>query len=337
MSRIFGALQRGPTTKACCLNTIWAALRADEEAAGRRFKCVILHDAEDVVHSAELRLFDSLIERFDLVQLPVVPLIDRRSRWIAGHYADEFAESHGKEMVVREALGAGIPSAGVGCAISREALDALAETGGEPFDRMSLTEDYELGLKLKAMGMRSAFVRLPGGPGGAVATRGHFPASLETAVAQKSRWIAGIALSGWDRLGWSGGLAERWMRLRDRQSLLAALITFAAYAALLLSGPIASLALLSGHDVRLFTSVSAAMMAAATAPLVWRLGMRFAFVTSLYGWFEGLRSVPRVVVANAVAVLAARRAVSRYLHARRTGEAAWGKTSHMFPLQLPAE
>jgi adsorption protein B len=327
----------GPTTKACCLNTIWAAMRADEASEGRRFKCVVLHDAEDVVHSAELRLFDSLIERFDLVQLPVVPLIDRTSRWIAGHYADEFAESHGKEMVVREALGAGIPSAGVGCAISRAALDALAGPGGEPFDRHSITEDYELGLRLKAMGRPGAFVRLPGGPGGAVATRGHFPTTLEAAVAQKSRWVAGIALSGWDRLGWSGGPAERWMRLRDRQSLLAALITFAAYTALVLSAPIASIALLGGHEVQLFTPASAMMMAAATVLLVWRLGMRFAFVTYVYGWFEGLRSIPRVIVGNTIAMMAARRAVGRYLHARRTGEATWGKTSHMFPHQLPAE
>ena len=46
--------------------------------------------------------------------------------------------------------------------------------------------------------------------------------------------MTGIALAGWDRLGWSGGLAERWMRLRDRQSLLAAILLCAGYLALLL-------------------------------------------------------------------------------------------------------
>ena len=44
--------------------------------------------------------------------------------------------------------------------------------------------------------------------------------------------MTGIALAGWDRLGWSGGLAERWMRLRDRRALLAALVLAAAYVAL---------------------------------------------------------------------------------------------------------
>ena len=60
--------------------------------------------------------------------------------------------------------------------------------------------------------------------GGAVVTREYFPGTVKAAVQQKARWMTGIALSGWDRLGWGGGLAERWMRLRDRQSPLAALL-----------------------------------------------------------------------------------------------------------------
>jgi adsorption protein B len=313
-------------------------LLIDEEAQGKRVKAIVLHDAEDVVHSAELRLFDAMIEQYDLVQLPVLPLIDPRSRWIAGHYADEFAEAHGKELVVRQALGAGLPSAGVGCAISRAALAELAGAAGQPFDPASLTEDYELGLKLKALGRSSAFVRLPPVAGGAaISTREHFPATLLGAVNQKSRWMAGIALSGWDRLGWGGGLSERWMRLRDRQSMLAALILCAAYLALLLSAPLASLAALAGHPVQLLTPTLAVMTVIATLLLLWRLVMRFGFVTYAYGWREGLRSVPRVIVGNAIAMLAARKAVGRYLDARGSGNPAWGKTAHIFPSELPAE
>lgn len=44
----------GPTTKADCLNCLWRALLADEVVEGREAKAVVLHDAEDVVHSAEL-------------------------------------------------------------------------------------------------------------------------------------------------------------------------------------------------------------------------------------------------------------------------------------------
>jgi Glycosyltransferase like family 2 len=328
----------GPTSKADCLNRLWDRLRADEAAQGRRFKAVVLHDAEDVVHSAELELFDALTERFDLVQLPVLPLIDRDSRWIGAHYADEFAEAHAKELPVRQALGAALPSAGVGCAISRGALDRLAAAEGEPFDPGSLTEDYELGLRLRALGGRSAFVRLPSEAGRpAIATRAYFPATLAAAVNQKARWMTGIALAGWDRLGWSGGWAERWMRMRDRQSLLAALLLCSAYAALLLWALLAAGELMWGWRPDPPGRSLALLLKLASMLLVWRLAMRFGFVTSAYGWREGLRSIPRVAVANAIAMLAARRALARYIRIRRTGAWTWDKTAHLFPAQMPAE
>ncbi len=124
----------GPTTKADCLNHLYRALVADEAAGAPRAKAIVLHDAEDLVHPLELGLYDRLVERAALVQLPVVPLLDKGSPWVAGHYADEFAEAHIKELVVREAVGASIPLAGVGCAIERRALDSLAaDHDGLPF------------------------------------------------------------------------------------------------------------------------------------------------------------------------------------------------------------
>ena len=216
---------------------LYLALADDEAGGAPRAKAVVLHDAEDLVHPLELRLFDRLVERAALVQLSVLPLPDPASRWIGGHYADEFAESHVKELVVREAVGAAIPLAGVGCAIERGALDRLAAANdGRPFAAASLTEDYELGLRLGALGLRTMFVRIPATPGrrAVVASRGHFPADLDAAVRQKARWIGGIALAGWDRLGWSGGIGERWMRMRDRRGPLAALLLLAGYVALLL-------------------------------------------------------------------------------------------------------
>ena len=113
----------GPTSKADCLNRLWERMIEDEAAEGVRFKAVVLHDAEDVVHSAELGLFDALIERFDLVQLPVLPLVDPGSRFVGGHYIDEFAEAHGKELVVRAAIGAGLP-------VGRRRLRDLARRAG---------------------------------------------------------------------------------------------------------------------------------------------------------------------------------------------------------------
>src|SRR3954462_6749232 len=173
----------GPTTKADCLNHLYDALVSHELAHGVEAKAVVLHDAEDVVHRYELRIFDGLIDGVAAIQLPVLPLIDRRSRWIAGHYCDEFAEAHVKELVVREAVGAAIPLAGVGCAIARRPLAQLAALqDGKPFAGASMTEDYEIGLKIGAIGLRTMFVRIPAQPGerGIVASRGHFPATLGT-------------------------------------------------------------------------------------------------------------------------------------------------------------
>jgi adsorption protein B len=323
--------QTGPTTKADCLNRLWLALLADEAVEGPA-KAIVLHDAEDVVHPAEIRLFDGLIERFELVQLPVLPLIHPHSRWLGGHYADEFAESHGKEMVVRGALGAGLPSAGVGCAFAREALGRLAaDRGGLPFDADSLTEDYELGLRIAEAGGRRAFVRIAGEDGAIVATREYFPGTLAAAVRQKARWMTGIALSGWDRLGWSGGLAERWMRLRDRQSLLAAILLCSGYLAMALWLALKAWQGAGGRGPAPLPATLSVLVAVNLGLLGWRLAVRAAFTTAAYGWREGLRAMPRMAVGNLVTMLAAVSALSRYRALRRGGRPRWDKTEHIFP------
>lgn len=329
----------GPTTKADCLNALWRALQDDEAARGERAKAIILHDAEDVVHSGELRVFDTLIERFHLVQLPVLPLVDVGSRWISGHYCDEFAETHGKGVVAREALGAAVPSAGVGCAFARDALERIAmKKGGVPFDSDSLTEDYELGLRIGEQGGTGIFVRLPVAPNGKLlAVRAHFPARFTDAVYQKSRWMTGIALAGWDRLGWRGGPAEFWMRLRDRRALLAAIVLVAAYAGLVLTVIVFILGGLAGHDGTPVTPSMKGLLAINFSLLIWRLGMRFVFVTRAYGWGEGLRAIPRAIIGNIVAMAAARIAIQRYITIRRNGAIEWGKTKHIFPSAAPLE
>ena len=325
----------GPTTKADCLNRLYAALLAYEGANGRSAKAVVLHDAEDLVHPLELKLFDRLSEYAGLVQLPVVPLIDPESRWIGGHYADEFAEAHMKELVVREAVGAAIPLAGVGCAIERVALSRLAARhDGRPFAGASMTEDYEMGLRLGAIGVKTMFVRIPAGAGNraVVASRGHFPATISAAVRQKARWIGGIAFTGWDRLGWRGGIGERWMRMRDRRGPLAAILLFTGYGAGLLWAQLALAAALGAPIEVPVSHLLAALMWINGWLLAWRILMRASFTTAAYGWREGLRSIPRMVVANLIAVLAARRAMM--LHSAG-GATRWDKTQHIFPAEIP--
>ncbi|HVM38586.1 MAG TPA: glycosyl transferase family protein [Sphingomicrobium sp.] len=324
----------GPTTKADCLNHLYDALIAFETDSGRTFKAVVLHDAEDVVHPLELSLFDRLIDRAGIIQLPVLPLTDPASPWIGGHYCDEFAEAHAKELVVREAVGASVPLAGVGCAIAREPLARLAAMhGGQPFAGGSMTEDYEMGLRIGALGLKTMFVRIPATPGdrAVVASRGHFPASLGAAVRQKSRWLGGIALSGWDRLGWRGGIGERWMRLRDRRGPLAALLLIAGYCAALLWSQL-WLAELLGAPIQARPDPLLVLLLQVNGWLLaWRVAMRVLFTTSAYGPGEGLRAIPRLVVGNVIAMLAAVRAIRIHM---RGGPQRWEKTHHIFPAEI---
>ncbi len=76
----------GPTTKAGCLNRLYAALAEDERRSGAMYRNVIMHDAEDMVHPAALAVMDRALAEVDFVQLPVRPEPQPKSLWIAGHY-----------------------------------------------------------------------------------------------------------------------------------------------------------------------------------------------------------------------------------------------------------
>lgn len=321
----------GPSSKADCLNHLYRALAAFEDGIARRAKGVVLHDAEDLVHPAELRLYETMLDRADVVQIPVVALPDPASPWIAGHYCDEFALAHGRDLVVREAVGAAIPLAGVGAAIARAPLAALAAAhDGAPFAADSLTEDYEIGLRLGARGARTMFVRMRARRGSAelVASAGHFPATLDAAVRQKTRWVSGIVLAGWDRLGWSGGWGERWFRLRDRRGLPAMAVLVAGYAAAFLWAQLALAKALGAPVALTLSPLMAGLLKLNLAVLGWRLATRALFTARLHGWREGLRAMPRMLVSSLVLILAMARALKRY---RRGARQRWDKTDHRFP------
>jgi len=324
--------RRGPTTKADCLNRLWTALCHDELTENLKFSAVVLHDAEDLVHAKALSVFEYLTDRATLIQIPVIPRRAVRSRWVAGHYCDEFAEQHGKQMVLREALGVAIPSAGVGCAFSRDALGQRSlQNGGKPFDTSSLTEDYELGLSLTEGHARGIFVRLKDQHGELVATQEFFPENFSDAVRQKSRWMAGISLSGWDRLGWNHDLRENWIRFRDRKAGLAAIVLSIAYGAIFLTGILAVSQLSGAYTTRPFSEALKILLIFNATLLCWRLMFKAVFVFRLYGLVEAYYSVPRTVVANVINMLAARRAIGKYLRSLSGGPVDWDKTQHFLP------
>ena len=320
----------GPTTKADCLNRLYAAMEADERRCGLPFRMVLQHDAEDMVDPAALGLLDAALERADFVQLPVLPQPQPASHWIGSHYCEEFAEAHAKAMVVRSELGVALPAAGVGCAFSRRMLGTIAADmrGEGPFSIDSLTEDYELGLKIKAAGGTAWFLRARGEDGRLVATRACFPPTLPQAVRQKARWVHGIALQGWDRLGWSGGPAERWMRLRDRRGPFAALVLFIAYVLLLLSS-VLWLANLLGFGRPWEPSGALHLVLWVNFfSIVWRAVMRFDFTTRENGRAQGVSAVLRMPSANIIAIMAGRRAFAAYVASLLGAHPRWEKTVH---------
>ncbi len=323
----------GPTTKADCLNRLYAALCQDETRRGFHARGIILHDAEDMVHPAGLVLLDRGLDSADFVQLPVRPEPQAASRWVGGHYCDEFAESHAKAMVVRDWLGVSLPAAGVGCAFSRAAIEAIAARRGspDPFAAECLTEDYEFGLLVSEAGGRGRFLRVRDENGQLVATREFFPAELVAAVRQKTRWLHGIAFQGWERLGWSASLPELWMRLRDRRGPLTAVVLAVAYSLILLAPMLAAAGWVGVPKPGLAADNEQALhwlLALNFVALLWRIVARCAFTAREYGLREGVWAVLRMPVGNVIAIMAARRALTAYLASLRSGQVIWDHTVH---------
>ncbi|MFL0357426.1 glycosyl transferase family protein [Erythrobacter sp. GH1-10] len=321
----------GPTTKADCLNRLYEAMCDDERRSGRSYGMAVFHDAEDLVDPAALGLLDRAVgEGTDFAQIPVEPLPQAKSRWLGSHYCEEFAEAHGKAMVVRDALGAALPAAGVGCAVSRKALHRLCErhTDQRPFSSESLTEDYELGLSVAETGGTCRFIRARGDDGLLIATRAFFPARLDHVVRQKTRWVHGIALQGWDRTGWGAGLVEIWMRARDRRGPMTALVLLFGYTLLALTAlSWAAIGLGYGEPVELSPFLKW-LLVANLVFFVWRALFRFAFTAREYGVGEGFMAVLRIPVTNIIAIMAGRRAIFAYAKTLTGSAVVWDKTPH---------
>jgi len=234
-----------------------------------------------------------------------------------------------------------VPSAGVGCALRRDALALLASgRGGDPFRADSLTEDYEIGMLIGVHGLSGRFVDAVDAGGERIVSRGEFPARIGPAVRQKARWIAGIALAGWDHLGWPGrrdmGWLARWMLWRDRRAPLAAAVLLAAYTGTAVSALAVAGQMLFGWRAMEAGGGMRLLVGAGLLLLLWRLAMRVGFTTRCHGWREGLRAVPRAFIANMIAILAARRAISLYGRMVRSGVVVWDKTAHPAAADAPA-
>jgi adsorption protein B len=351
----------GPTTKADCLNAIYDGLRGHEAATGRRYEIVLQHDAEDLVHPQSLSEIGAQCERFDMVQVPVFPL-PTALHWLThGTYCDEFAEFHLKELYVRSRLGGFVPSAGVGTAYRRDALEKLAAAkGGRLFETDSLTEDYVMGLELRRLGCSQSLLYAPARRGGTsasqagggetsasqararrgrrerVATRAYFPFRASAAIRQRARWLTGNALQAWARFGWQAGPRQRYWLWRDRKALVGS--PASALANLLFCYGVARWLALQGslswslEDWLREHQLLAAILSANLAIVAWRQMVRGLCSFQIYGWLHALSVPLRAPWGNFLNVCATVRALTTFARSRALRRPLrWVKTAHDYP------
>lgn len=334
----------GPTCKADCLNWIMMGIREEAERSGVPFRLVIMHDAEDLIHPLELKLFNAKREGSDLIQLPVRPLIAQWNHMVGGTYMDEFAETHTKDMSVRSLLCGIVPSAGVGTAFSAASLMALAEArGGHVFNIESLTEDYDISYTLAPYTRRQTFERvyLPVDAAQAgsmvdpaealVAVEEYFPTKFWSAVRQRTRWNIGIFYQGFSLLVWRGNFFLKYYFFRDRKGIVTNLLALPAYL-LMLNILIVFILSLFGLCSAYYVDIPMWMIYLNLGLLGNRIIQRMIFTGINYGLLQSILSLPRIFIANALNCVSTFRATVIFIKSKFTHKPiGWDKTSHTYP------
>jgi len=237
--------KEGPTNKAQNLNSIYQGIKDFENKLGKRFDILLIQDSEDIIHPLSLKLFNFLIPPNDMVQIPIFPIESEMNlrnffKYLtSATYADEFAENHTKDIIVRKYSKGVIPSAGVGTAFSRVALDEVARKNeGYVFNEDNITEDYEFSIRLNELEMKLDYfvegVRRVDDKGRKtleyISTREFFPNSFSAARRQKSRWVYGITFQTPRQHTLKGKtLSEKYSLLRDRKARYMNMIILPAY------------------------------------------------------------------------------------------------------------
>ncbi|MCI0745041.1 MAG: phage adsorption protein NrfB [Verrucomicrobia subdivision 3 bacterium] len=348
----------GPTSKADCLNWLYRAMRLNEVPGVREYTLIAIQDAEDVMHPLVLKVYNYFVPRlYDMGQIPVFALeLPPLKYWTGNTYVDDFAELHTKDLFVRETMGGVVPSAGVGTVFSRPTVEALiARNGGDPFHIGNLTEDYEVGIRVKRAGLRAGMISVPiqrivrrkrkddtlGKPETiteVIAIRENFPNTFKAAVRQRSRWILGISFQTWEQTGWAGTLPMRYTLVRDRRAPLTHLINIIGYITLayVLFQYAFQKTPWSAHlfIAPVFTADSILWKIAIidTWLLAYRAIQKFISVYTIYNFKQACFSIPRVIVNNFINFTATMRATRTYLAHKWFGKPiVWVKTAHVFP------
>lgn len=347
----------GPTNKASNLNQIYQYIKKYEHTSGNKIDIFVIHDSEDIIHPLSLKLYNYLMPRVDMIQIPVFPLAVSHFNFTHWVYNDEFAEVHTKDIIVREAIKGFVPSAGVGTAFSARAMKKLVhDNHGVPFSTHTLTEDYSTALHLRATGgLRDIFLTqrikrsywrkkyLLFGPYVQrkryeyVATRELFPMTYTQAVRQKTRWILGIAIQEWAHSGWNFDRRVFYTLLHDRKATITHLINFLGYIVFgfWIIYPFWSFIRPQYPTLRdqLYNHPWAwGLIILASFLMLNRLFQHMIATYRVYGLIAAFLSIPRVFYANVINAHALLRAYNQFFNAtRKKAPARWDKTDHQYP------
>ena len=327
----------GPSCKADNLNWIYQRMLKHEAEHGVRFEMVLMHGAEDTVDPDGLRWINYYAQWNDMVQIPVLALYTPVWEITHGVYCDEFAEFQYRDMIARQKLGGFIPSNGVGTGFSRRAVDELAERhANQVFERNTLTEDYETGFRIAALGMPQIFIPVRFRHGRPIATREYFPQKFRLAAKQRSRWITGIQLQSWQFHGVKETLRNGYWFWRDRKGLIGTLVS-----------PVTNLIFAYGlitwtyawsfHQVWGLGREAASIRWLCGEGLILQFAhtlFRMLFAGRIYGPVHAFTVPIRVLYANFLNGYAMLRALFGFVRAKLRGvPLQWIKTEHAYPNQ----
>lgn len=326
--------QNGPTSKGQMLNEMARQIFSSELQLGKRFDLILMQDSEDVLHRHSLSLMNYFSSFADFVQIPVFSFDVPLRSLVGGVYIDEFAEAHTKDLLVREALGGAVPSAGVGTLLSRNLILSLQKTqNGDFLKEDTLTEDYHLGIMTKELGFKSKFACVQyekeNGQKEFIATREYFPSEMNASMRQKSRWTLGIAFQGLENLNWRGSLIDKYFFWRDRRgpwnSILIVLSTVLFFTFII--------ARILGYIPEAVNHPSfQVLLTLNMINMTLRLVQRMKAVAKTNAKAH-IALVPiRWLLANVINVGATVKAYRQYQESRQTGKRpVWIKTEHKLP------
>jgi adsorption protein B len=319
----------GPTSKGQMLNEMFSQVYTSAE----RPDMVVLHDSEDIIDPRTFEIYARYAKEHDFIQVPVFSLESTDRSMVAAIYMDEFAERHTREMIVRNALGATVPSAGVGTCLTRRLIEHFVRTRGHVLISGCVTEDYILGVEAKRAGFKAAFAAVSADEVRGldyVATREFFPKTLAASIKQKTRWVYGINFEATRKLGWAGDAWDRYFFVRDRKGAITNFLPMVSLVFMVLI-------LLEVVDPSATSPELQNLLALSITVnfgfLLLRYVMRVAACHQVYGFWDPIGILLRWPVGLYVNMASVWRAWKIYLGESHfaTRPIAWSKTAHEIP------